>query len=150
MFLSHIDERLLTWATPYQAKVLEAINRLGSGRAASRELGIDNAAIVRSMQRLKTQAALRGYSPDHDMTRTVPDGFAVKGVSIYYDSEGKPRGQWVKSRADDVAREAAFREAMAGMADELPRLAPIAAPSPGCDKLLNLFTLTDCHVGMLA
>lgn len=130
--------------------MVEAINRLGGARAAARELGVDHAGVVRSIQRLKATAALRGYSPDHDMTRTVPEGFAVKGVSTYYGKDGNPRGQWVKSRADDAQREAAFREAMAGMADELPRLAPIAPPLPSESKLLNLFTLTDCHVGMLA
>lgn len=102
------------------------------------------------MQRLKANAALRGYSPDHDMTRTVPEGFAVKGVSTYYDSEGKPRGQWVKSRADDAQREAAFREAYAALAAELPRLPVADRPQSTVADLCNLYTMTDCHVGMLA
>ncbi len=34
------------------------------------------------------------------MVHTVPDGFQVKGVSTYYNDEGKPVGQWVKSVPD--------------------------------------------------
>jgi len=74
----------------------------------------------------------------------------VRGVSSYYNKEGELSGQWVKSRADDQAREQIIREAFAAMADQLPRLEPIAAPDPLASPLCNLFTLTDSHVGMLA
>jgi hypothetical protein len=41
---------------------------------------------------VKRKAAIAGYSPEHDMTRTVPEPFVVRGTSTYYDKEGQPRG----------------------------------------------------------
>jgi hypothetical protein len=84
------------------------------------------------------------------MTRTVPDGFLVKGVSTYYDRDGKPSGQWVKSTADRERMEELMREAFAAMAEDLPRVEPIPAPAITQERLANVYTLTDSHVGMLA
>lgn len=63
------------------------------------------------------------------MTRTVPDAFVVKGVSTYYNKDGKPSGQWVKSSLDNERRQELIREAFEAMAEELPRLPPIDKPS---------------------
>jgi hypothetical protein len=84
------------------------------------------------------------------MTHTVPDGFTVKGVSTYYDSDGKARGQWVKSSADDEARKAMLAAAVAAMADDVPRVSPETGPKVTLKHLLTLYTFTDYHVGMLA
>jgi DNA-binding transcriptional MocR family regulator len=93
------DQRLIEWATPRQAEFIEAVEKYGSERKAAAALGISRGTISNSMLALKARAARSGYSPDHAMTRTVPDGYMVKGVSTYYDEDGKPRGQWVKSSA---------------------------------------------------
>ena len=93
-----IDPKLTEWATVRQLEYIDAINREGGIRKAARALGVDHSTMIRSMAVLKRRAALQGYSPDHDMTRTVPDGFTFKGVSTYYDSDGKPRSQSVMSR----------------------------------------------------
>lgn len=145
-----LDERLLEWATPAQAATLEAINLHGGLRAAGRAIGRDPAEMGRTIKRLKLRAAAQGYSPDHDMTRTVPDPFKVKGTSTYYDSEGKVRGQWVKSTLDSEKASLAMRAAVEAMAEDLPRLRPLPAPRETEDDLCNLYTLTDSHVGMLA
>jgi hypothetical protein len=84
------------------------------------------------------------------MHRTVPDGFLVKGVSTYYDEEGKPRGQWVKSAVDRDRMEAIMREAYAAMAETLPRVKAAPGPMKTDAALCNLYTFTDMHVGMLA
>jgi hypothetical protein len=141
---------LLDYSTPRQREVLEAVIRLGSGRAAAAELGVDPALPSATLKAVKLRAAKQGYSPDHDMTRTVPEGFNVRGVSTYYDSEGKARGQWVKSSSDQEAREAAILAAVAAMSAEMPRLPPLPAPHIGRAELATVYTLTDCHVGMLA
>jgi hypothetical protein len=141
---------LKTYATEVQARYIDAISEHGSIRKAANALGVAHSAIDGALSRLRRSAALRGYAPEHDMTRTVPDGFKVRGVSTYYDEEGKPRGQWVKSSADDQRREQIIREAFAAMADELPRLDPVPAPDLSHAHLCNLYVMTDCHMGMLA
>jgi len=77
-------------------------------------------------------------------------GYLIKGVSTYYDAEGNQRGQWVKTKQDDATRFEAIRGAFAAMAEGLPRLSPLPAPKLTAKTLLNLYTMTDCHVGMLA
>jgi hypothetical protein len=87
---------------------------------------------------------------DEGPARDGYDGFLVKGVSTYYDAAGQQRGQWVKTKLDDVAREAAIRAAIQTLCEDIPRAQPLPAPSPTCARLLNLYTITDAHVGMLA
>lgn len=146
-----MESPLASFATPRQLECLEAVEKHGSHRKAAQALGVHPSAIDRAMQALRKKAALQGYSPSHDMTHTVPDGFKVKGVSTYYDEEGKPRGQWVKSTADQERREQLIRAAYEAMAQELPKLGPVVPISGSYqDSLATLYTLTDSHVGMLA
>lgn len=145
-----IDAQLRSFATARDLDYLDALEKHGSHRKAAKALGVHSTAIDNAMARLKRRAALQGYSPDHDMTKTVPDGFKVKGVSTYYDQDGKPRGQWVKSTADEDKRQEAIRAAFEAMAQELPRLPAIHVPVLVSKNLATLYTLTDSHVGMLS
>ena len=145
-----IDTTLLSYATARQTEFLEAIETYGTQSSAAKALGINIRTLERSIRNLKRRAASQGYSPEHDMTRTVPVGFKVKGVSTYYDEEGIPKGQWVKSTIDRDAQEALMRAAFEAMSDELPRLAPAISPLQVEKHLANLYTFTDSHVGMLS
>lgn len=93
------------------------------------------------------------YEPggvDEGPARDGYDGFQIKGVSTYYDAAGQQRGQWVKTKLDDVAKEAAIRAAIQALCEDIPRAVPQVAPGSTHAHLLNLYTFTDCHVGMLA
>lgn len=144
-----VDERLKDYATESQKRYIDAVNRTGSLRAASRDLGVNYRAVHSAITTVKHNAAMRGYSPEHDMTRTVPDPFVVRGVSTFYNKDGKPSGQWVKSRLDDEKAEAARRAALEALAADIPRLEPVAPPGAGHDHLCTVYTLTDSHVGAL-
>lgn len=150
MAIEGIDEKLRPWATPDQAKYMAAIEVHGGVRAAARALGVHHSTVTKSITRLKASAARQGYSPDHDMTRSVPDGFLLKGVSTYYDKDGNAAGQWVKSAVDTARQTEIYKAAAEAMAEEMPRLAPIPRPLQANSDLCNLYTLTDSHVGMLA
>jgi len=145
-----VDEGLYQFCTVAQLEKLEAIQKHGSMRAASRALGVNYSAVADALATVKRKAAVKGYSPEHDMTRQVPDPFVVKGVSTYYGKDGKPAGQWVKSSLDEQKVMAARQAALEAMAAEVPRLAPLPSPSEGHADLCNVYTLTDSHVGMLA
>lgn len=144
-----IDPALMEYATARQREVLQAVIDTGSGVAAAAALGICRSYPQKILRAVSEKAARQGYSPAHDMTRTVPEGYTVKGVSTYYDSDGKPRGQWVKSRADDVAREAMLRAAIDAMAGEVAPCQPVAAPGDTLADLLTQYTITDLHIGAL-
>lgn len=101
----------------------------------------------------REQLALSGYSPEHDMTRTVPEGFSVKGVSTLYvtDQDGtRVAAQWVKSQQDREAFKRLLDEAYAGMADQLPRLRSTPPPKHVNADLASCYIITDYHLGMLA
>jgi hypothetical protein len=146
----HIDPLLKQWATDRQIEYIDAINFHGGCKAAAAALGVGTRALQHGLASVKRKAAIAGYAPEHDMTRPVPDGFTVKGVSTYYNKEGKPTGQWVKSQADNERREQLIRAAVEGMISDQPRLAPLPAPAQTIGSLCNLYTMTDCHMGMLA
>lgn len=145
-----IDPQLASYATVRQLEYLEAVDVHRSNQKAARALGVNRRSLDQSLAALRKKAALQGYSPDHDMTRTAPDGFNVKGVSTYYNKGGEKAGQWVKTTADQQRREQIIREVIAAHCEEMPRMRPARAPAHCIEALCNLYTLTDSHVGMLA
>jgi hypothetical protein len=149
-YIGGIDEALKRWATPRQAEYIDKVNELGSARMAARAFNVDASAVQFAIKQVERKAAKAEYSPSHDMTRPVPEGYNVHGVSTYYDADGVVRGQWVKSKADDLAREAAVKAAYAAMAEELPKVAAVDAPANLLADLLNMFTVTDYHLNMRA
>lgn len=145
-----IDPKLKEWATPRQVELIDAVNLHGSGGKAAAALGVAKSVVNISLANLKKRAAKYGYSPDHDMKRPVPDGFMVKGVSTYYDEEGKARGQWVKSIVDRDRMEEVMREAVSAMCEDIRPQAPIPAPTGTDEALCNLIVFSDYHIGQLA
>ncbi len=150
--LAIVDPALKEWATAKQAAYIDAWNDHGSQRAAAAALGISKSLIDAGIKAVKKKAEIHGYAPDNDMTHTSPDLYTVKGVSTYYNRDGKPTGQWVKTRLDDRAADLVFRQAVAAELADYERMDALPAPALGMTlkNLLNLYTLTDCHVGMLA
>lgn len=104
----------------------------------------------RTYRKRRAALARKGWSPEHDMTKTVPDGFKVKGVSTYYDQDGKPRGQWVKSAADNARQLEMMQAAIQALSEDIPRVSLMAAPPVGNAELLNCYVITDHHLGALA
>ena len=117
------------------------------------EIGITERNVMGLCQRLKAKAAKQGHSPEHNMVHTVPDGFTVKGVSTYYNDEGNPVGQWVKSSAD---KEALFEQALESFKEGLiedvqGKAEPTEKPRhEKSNDLLACYLLGDHHLGMLA
>lgn len=126
--------------------IIAALREYGSNRKAAAALGLNS----RTVDRRRARLALKGFSPEHDMTRTVPDGFTVKGTSTLYREDGTIAQQWVKSRADDERREAMVREVIAAACDEIPARKASKAPKQSPNGLLNCYVVTDYHLGMLA
>lgn len=88
--------------------------------------------------------------PEHGDVFAVPAGHMVKGVSALVDEEGREIVKWVKTTEDAAAREAAQRAVVDALKENLPRAEPTAAPTATNDDLLNQYTITDLHLGMLA
>jgi molybdenum-dependent DNA-binding transcriptional regulator ModE len=142
-------DQLKKYATERQREIIETIEQYGTQAKAAKALGISLRSVERVLARAKKAAAKRGHAPDHDMTHTTPEGYKVKGVSTYYDDEGKVRGQWVKTDEDKQAR-------IDSLLERLEAFSWKPAPKiPKKDKahdkaLCTLLTITDFHLGMYA
>lgn len=162
------------WATARQAEYIDAL--LANGvqfTQVAEEKGVTRASVYRSiialihkvasqfsvpvedvehsLDILVTKAAMLGYSPDHDMVHMVPDPFEVKGVSTYYDKDGKPRGQWVKSRINHDKKEAWVREFVETLTNDVRGLSPLVSePVGNSTDVMSVYPMGDPHFGMRA
>ena len=143
---------MLQWATPREADALRSILEHGTIELASAAIGLKPKSLSAHLSRLHRKAARAGWSPSHDLTHTVPDGYHVKGVSTYYDKEGRPRGQWVKSQKDAEHKLAQLIDAIADVAEPFrgKSEAPIEHDGEALDHLLTVYPMGDPHLGMLA
>lgn len=140
--------------TEHQKRIIELYEQGLGYTAIAKELGLATRWNARdTIRTVKGRAATQGYSPAHDMTRPVPDGYHVQGISTYYNEDGKPVGQWVKSQADKehVLQTAltAFRE---GLTEDLVGIhTPVEPPSQAKNKgRLACHLIGDHHLNMYA
>lgn len=145
-----IDENLKQFATIKQAEAIDAINKHGSYRKACSAEGLNKSTLQSAIHAVKRKAAKMGYSPDNDMTHTVPEPFAVRGVSSYYNKDGQLAGQWVKSSVDDSKMQLMLREALEAMKAEIPQVQPKEFTFQTNDSICNCYVITDYHLGMLS
>jgi len=145
-----LDEELKQFATDAQVRYIDAYNSEGSNRKAAKLLGIGETAVRMGLKSVMRKAAKQGYSPAHDMTKTVPEPFTVRGISTYYDKDGNAAGQWVKSKLDDDKLQLIMLETIEALKEDIPRLSAIAEPPHSNEKLLNCYVITDYHMGMLS
>lgn len=148
-----IDERLKEFCkTDRQREYIDAVNEHGSMRKAAEAIGTSHAQISQSVRMAKGNAARAGYSPDHDMTHVVPEGFHVRGTSTLYDGDGKPKMQWVKSNIDHERQRELMQSFAEGLCKDIAPRTPRPLPdnmhhTP--DMLTGIF-IGDAHIGMRA
>lgn len=133
----------------------EEVVRLKSQGLSFREIAVatgrNERDVRRSYRTCEERASTKGYSPDHDMTHTVPDSFVVKGVSTYYNEEGKPAGQWVKSSLEEERKKEIMEAFIDGLSESIKPKKPKKFKGKTQEtKLLNTYVITDYHIGMLA
>lgn len=146
-----MDAALASYATVRQLEYLSAVEAAnGSKRKAAKALGINHRTLEKSLQNLKMRAALQGHAPAHDMTHTAPEGFKVKGVSTLY-VDGKLSSQWVKTTADQEARERMLRQFVEDLCAEVKGKSPkIEPPTFTNADMLAVYPIGDMHHGMYA
>lgn len=144
-------DALIAFGSAMERASAEALIRCGSIVDAAASLHLEPRQLRAHLSELKRRAAVRGYSPTHDMHKTAPEGFGVKGVSTLYDGDGNIRAQWVKTKRDEEHRMEMLLSAMSTVADSWKGKAdPIGAPSVKDDDLLAVYPLGDPHLGMYA
>ncbi len=132
--------------TERQKEIISRVEEGKSQREIAKELKISRSTVVTHFETVKLSAAKKGYSPEHDYTHPVPDGFKIRGVSTLY-TDGKPVSQWVKSQSDEERQLELLIERMEQSLDAVKPFKPTKPPKKSDDRLLSLLTITDFHVG---
>jgi hypothetical protein len=71
-------------------------------------------------------------------------------VSTFYDENGNPVRQWVKSQTDERRQFEILVERVEAAQEGLGKFKPVPAPKGSDGELLTLLTITDFHLGMYA
>ena len=144
---------LLQYCTTDRQRTIIEMHERGMGYTTiANELNCSKWSVRDVVKLVQGRAELQGYSPQHDMRHTVPETFKVRGVSTYYNDEGKPVGQWVKSIADKEAMlEAALEAFKAGFLEQIDGLyKPIEAPQAAKNSdRLSCYLVGDHHLNAL-
>lgn len=145
-------ESLIPYVSSTQQKqLLDVLNTGLTVSDAAIQLGIGERHARRMLQKTRANAARQGYAPSHDMTNTVPDGFVVSGVSTYYNDEGKPTGQWVKSRLSEDHKLKILHDAISDAVEDFKGLAkPTKIPKSAPDDIIVAIPIGDPHIGLYA
>lgn len=142
-------QNLLPFATDRQKEYINAVIEHGSGGKAAKALGVAKSVINSAIASLKNRAAKQGYSPEHGMTRTVPDGFTASRVSTNYKEDGSIGQQWVIATPDKERQDEIRNALLRTFCDDFRGLAPITkAPKQTYSDLLAVYPLGDPHFGM--
>lgn len=136
--------------TKKQREVFASLIKTNSCQETAKELGIWDSTVRQYVLRVKEYAAVQGYAPEHDMTKTVPTSHVVKGISTLYNEEGGIKQQWVKTDLAKSAQAEVFRNIVDNIVNDLPVFSPVPATSHPTDELMAVYPLGDPHIGMKA
>ena len=146
-----IDERLKEWATPTQAKYVDAVNEHRSMRRAAEALGVNKGSIRESIKSLERKAALFGWNPQHQLKHPVPEPFHLGAYTQQIGKDGTQERIWLKAKVSDQQVRNIMQAAADALKEEIPRLEPLPAPSKALNaNLCNCYVITDYHLSMLS
>lgn len=127
-------------------QIIEALKTMTVSQAAE-HFGMNE----RNMWTRKANLVRKGWSPDHDMTHIVPDGFRLKGTSsLYKEGVKAPVMQWVKTTADSERQHEMMVAACEAMSQDLPQIDPVKGPIATLSQLMAVYPIGDAHIGMRA
>ena len=122
----------------------------GNVRSASDELGIHYVNAHRAVQRCEFNARKRGYSPEHKLEHSVPEGYLMERYTLQVNGNGETERIWVKGKQDQERFEENVRAWVEGLELDIPRFAPVNSPEFLFDELCTNLIIGDAHLGLLA
>lgn len=87
---------------------------------------------------------------EHGEVFEMPSTHWLGKMTVNRDAEGRVIQDWIRAEPDQVARETAMRAVVDAFKEELPRAEPVLPVPRSNEDLLNQYTITDLHLGMLA
>lgn len=105
----------------------------------------------RNVQLRSARLAKKGVGHGRDVSHLVPDGYKIKGTSSLVDEFGNTKLQWVKTDTDAERQVELMHAVIDGMKSDITPVSEVPPPKKRLnEKLLNLYTVSDFHLGMLA
>lgn len=128
--------------------VMEAYNRHGSYNGAAKELGVNPTSVMRRVKNIKDGKSVYSNLTNAESIQ-MPE--TLKGRSFLRNaSTGEVTMEWVKTDVKFEHRMKAMETAAEAFRESITPVDPLPIPKATNNELLNLFVLTDMHIGMLA
>jgi hypothetical protein len=143
--------KLVTFSScDLDGKICKALESEGSQRKAAKLLGISQSYLCDRLSTLKRYAASHGYSPETGLDNLQPPNQLLSGVSTLYGEDGSVKARWVKTRTEYMEAMEAAKAMISEMCQAVPHEPPRDLLIHTDADLLNLYVLTDAHLGMYA
>lgn len=144
--------------TPRQTEIIEAIIKYGSQRKAAEALKISKgtvSGVIDAVRRCKAKSeeigsvtAEAAYLDEADL---IPPQAFISGESVLYDANGNVKQRWVKSNYAAAAQVDLVGLAFEELKKDIPQYKPKERKlGDAANDCLNLYTITDYHLGMMA
>ena len=149
-------EQLRDYASSTEQLYLQAvIDAGGNVRKAARSLNRSRATVRQAITRCEIKAARRGHAPNNNLTNPAPEGqFQDTSTLVRTDPKtGKETVvlQWLKNKQDNQKFATFMIETAKAMSEDIPKTPPIKRKTKDtAEDLLNLYVITDYHLGMKA
>lgn len=133
-------------------EIFAAYKEHGSERSAALALGIPRGTFQDRLGAAKLRLALKsrqGHAPGHFDSGTAP-GYRMGKVTVQRNATGDVERTWERQSPEAAEARRVLELAAEALAEDLPRSAPVAAPSGSHSDLCNLYTYSDFHLGCLA
>jgi hypothetical protein len=124
-------------------------------RAAERGMMLDHPAAMPGFRIAKVSTDPNGgqtvtQKPEIGPAFVMPSTHHLGKMTVQRDADGRVVQDWIRVTPDQVAREAAMREAIDALKEEIPRAEPVSTHLIGPADRLNQYTVTDLHFGQLS
>lgn len=123
----------------------EALATMSNSEAA-RHFDVDK----RTIERRRSKLARQGWSPEHGLREAYPEGFRMGKVTIQRGAAGDIERTWERMCEDKERQLVIMQEAIQAFAEDIPRASLVPGPAVTTPELLNLYVITDYHMGMLS
>lgn len=135
--------------TEEQRKTIRKVIELGSSAKAAKALGKDRRTVDRIVLRVKKNAQLKGYSPEHGQRADLMPIETLSGRSFQKKDENGNL-TWYKTKVDEERRIALIEEWVDRLCEDVKPLPPVSSPKSKNDDLLAVIPMGDPHFGMYA
>ena len=113
------EELIEYCTTPRQTQVLNEVIKYNSPEKAAKKLKIQKRGVFRMLEIIREKRTSVGGGEHFLGNSIIPQGLAVKGTSTFYDDEGKPIRQWVKTDKAVEDKIEAMRNAVSDIVEEI-------------------------------